>query len=144
MNVGEVLKAKGTGVITVSPGEAVWSVLRKYRVHQIGTLVVVDDGGELLGLLSERDLVNGLITQGKRLLDQPVRDVMSTGVATCRPDDAVGQILHTMTDRRTRHMPVIEDGELIGMISIGDVVKTALSDAEAEVKVLRDIARIRR
>lgn len=144
MKVGEVVKAKGTGVITVGPGEAVWSVLRRFRLHKIGALVVVDDDGQLLGLLGERDLVNGLISYGKGLLDRQVRDVMSTHVPTCDPDDAVGKVIHTMTDRRARHLPVIDDGKLIGVISIGDVVKAALDDVELEVNVLRDIAKTRR
>lgn len=141
MMVKEVLKRKGTTVVTVGPEEGIWAVLRRFRMHGIGALVVVDDQDRLLGLLTERDLVNGLVARGKHLLDLRVRDAMSTAVPTCRSSDSVGKVMVMMTDQRTRHLPVIDDGELCGIISIGDVVKARLDDVELENKVLRDMAR---
>lgn len=144
MLVRDVLKSKGTTVVTVGPDELIWSVLRRYRRHGIGALVVTDENGDLLGLLSERDLVNGLTTRGKALLELRVRDVMSTSVPTCRPTDSVGHVMAMMTDHRTRHLPVMVSGQLEGLISIGDAVKARLGDVELENKVLRDLARTHR
>lgn len=144
MKVSQVLKSKGAGVITVGPDEAIGSVLRRYGVHHIGALVVVDDADHLLGVLGERDLVNGLISKGKRLLDLSVQEVMSKGGPTCGPDDSVRQAMELMTDHRTRHIPVLDGDRLAGLISIGDAVKALLEDAEVEARILRDMARARR
>ncbi|MGF1596016.1 MAG: CBS domain-containing protein [Acidimicrobiales bacterium] len=143
MRVNDVLKTKTSGVITARSDEIIWTVLVRYRRHQVGTLVVVDDDGGLVGLLSERDLVNGLLNWGKGLLDLPVGRVMSTRVATCGPDDPVGRVMTLMTERRTRHLPVIENGRVRDIISIGDVVKARLNDVELENRILRDMTRSR-
>ncbi len=143
MNANEILKTKGSKIITASPTEAIWTVLRRFRMHQVGALVVTDDGVRLLGLLGERELVNGLVARGNRLLDLPVEVVMAKSVPTCKPEDSVTEVMQMMTDHRTRHVPVVEDGHLRGLISIGDLVKAVLDDAEHETRVLRDIARAR-
>lgn len=144
MRVSQVLKKKGGNLITAQPEEPIWGVLRRYRTNQIGVLVVVDDHGELCGLLGERDLLNGLINHGRKLLDEPVSEVMTTDVPTCGPDDAIELLEGVMTTKRTRHVPVVENGRVTGIISIGDVVKARLDDEALENKVLRDIARSRR
>lgn len=143
MVVSEILSGKGAGVITATSDQAVWAVLRKFRTHGIGAVVVTDADGHLLGLFTERDVVNGLLAQGKRLLDKPVREVMSTAVHTCAPDDSVAHVMQVMTERRTRHLPVLEDGELVGIISIGDLVKLRNDELEYENRILRDITRAR-
>ena len=143
MRVSQVLKGKGGSPITAGPGERVWAVLRRFHTHGIGTLVVTDDQGKVLGMLGERDVINGLVTRGKELLEFPVRDVMATDVPTCSTDDAVGQVEQLMTDRRTRHIPVVDGDTLVGVISIGDVVKARLDDDELENRILRDMTRAR-
>ena len=143
MRVSQVLKGKGGGLIRAAPDERVWAVLRRFQTHGIGTVVVTDDQGRLLGTLGERDVIHGLATKGKNLLDFPIRDVMTTDVPTCTLDDAIGQVEQLMTDRRTRHIPVIDDERVIGVISIGDVVKARLDDDELERRILRDMARAR-
>lgn len=144
MLVSDVLDRKGDGVISVGPDQAIWAVLRKFQINQVGALVVTDDDGELLGVLSERDLVNGLLLRGRHILDMSVRETMSTNVPTCAPGDSVAKVMQTMTERRTRHLPVLEIGELRGLISIGDVVKARLDDVALENKVLRDMSRAHR
>ena len=141
MLVSQILDAKGHDVVTVGPDQPIWAVLRSFRLHGIGAMVVVDDDRHLLGLLSERDIVNGLVARGKQLVDMTVRDVMSSRVPTCEPSESISSIMRTMTDRRARHLPVIADGRLQGIISIGDVVKARLDDVELENQVLRDLVR---
>jgi CBS domain-containing protein len=143
MTVQQILDAKGSTVFTVDPDEAIHLALRMFRSHKIGALVVTDADGRLLGTLTERDVVNGLLTWGRRLLDRRVEEAMDTAVPTCSPRDSVAWVMQTMTDQRTRHLPVIEGGVVAGLISIGDVVKARLGDIELENKVLRDIARAR-
>jgi CBS domain-containing protein len=104
---------------------------------------VTDADGNLLGILSERDLVDGLLIWGRRMLDLRVQDAMTTAVPTCAPGDSVARVMRLMTDQRTRHLPVVEGGVVAGLISIGDVVKARLDDVELENKVLRGIARAR-
>lgn len=139
----EILKGKSSSVITARPDEKVWSVLRRFQTHGVGALVITDDQGHLVGLLSERDLVIGMATRGKHLFDVEVREVMSKQVPTCRPGESVVQIMQAMTDRRSRQLPVIdEEDRLIGIISLGDVVKARLEDVDLENKVLRDMTRV--
>lgn len=141
MLVGEVLRGKGSNVLTVGPDETCRAAATRFRAHQIGALVVTDRDDGVLGLVTERDLVAGLVATEARLLDRPVREFMTTKVPTCRLQDPVVTVMRTMTDRRTRHLPVVEKGTLRGIISIGDVVKARLEDLELENRVLRDIAR---
>jgi CBS domain-containing protein len=140
MLVKEILDAKGHEVVTVDSGQPIWTVLRSFQVHHIGALVVVE-GGRPIGLLGERDVVTGLIRWGKKVLDLTVRDVMSTPLPTCDPRTSIGTAMRTMTDRRTRHLVVMEGGQVVGIVSIGDVVKARLDDVELENRVLRDRVR---
>jgi CBS domain-containing protein len=141
MTVQQILETKGTTVVTADPDEVIRVALRKFRLHKIGALVVTDADGRLLGTLSERDIVDGLLIWGRRALEVRVEDAMATAVPTCSPRDSVAWVMRTMTDQRTRHLPVIEGGVVAGLISIGDVVKARLDDVELENKVLRDMAR---
>lgn len=143
MRVSQVLKGKSGGVIKAGPDEKVWAVLRRFETHGIGTLIVTDADGRLVGTLGERDVIHGLATKGKNLLDFTVGDVMVTDVPICTPDDAVGSVEQLMTDRRARHIPVIDGDNVVGVISIGDVVKARLDDDELERRILRDMARVR-
>ncbi len=143
MRVSQVLKNKGGTMITAGPGERVWAVLRRFHTHRIGTLVVTDSEGRLLGMLGERNVIYGLVTRGKDLLDFDVRDVMASEVPTCSVDDPIGHVEQLMTDKRTRHIPVVDKGIVVGVISIGDVVKARLDDDELENRILRDMTRAR-
>jgi len=144
MQVSEVLKNKGQTLITAKPDEPIWGVLRRFRTNQIGVLIVTDADGKLLGLLGERDILNGLVNHGKKLLDEPVRAVMNADVATCTRSDTIDQVEQLMTTKRSRHIPVVDDEGLQGIVSIGDLVKARLDAGALENKVLRDMARYRR
>lgn len=131
MRIADVLKGKGSDVITVSPGDAVTVVLRHITERNLGALPVVD-GDRLVGIVSERDVVRRLHQQGDVLLDASVSEVMTADVVTCSPDDGVGDLARIMTERRVRHLPVVVDGALTGIVSIGDLVKARIDMLEQE------------
>lgn len=138
MNVDTVLIRKGAGVFTVAPGESVGDVARHLKEKDIGALVVTNDGVRVEGILSERDIVHEMAGKGVALLDMQARDIMTRDVVTCRREDTISEVLTLMTERRIRHLPVVEDGRLCGMISIGDAVKSRLDEAVAEAEALRE------
>lgn len=131
MRIADVLKAKGSAVTTVSPAEPVAEVLRHIAEGNLGALPVVD-GERLVGIVSERDVVRRLYQQGAALLDARVSEVMTHDVVTCTPDDGVGDLARVMTERRVRHLPVIVEGRLAGIVSIGDLVKARMDMLERE------------
>ncbi|MEU6700031.1 CBS domain-containing protein [Pseudonocardia sp. NPDC046786] len=131
MRIGDILRTKGSTVTTVAPDAPVTEVLRFIAEQNVGALPVVD-AGRLVGIVSERDVVRRLHQQGSGLLDARVSDVMTAAVVTCGPDDGVGDLGRVMTDRRIRHLPVIVDGELTGIVSIGDLVKARIDMLEQE------------
>lgn len=138
LQVREILAAKGNKVVTAKPFSAVKTIAQILKMENIGAIVVTDDGAAVLGIVSERDVVHGLTTHGARLLDKPVSDIMTREALTCRPDDGVKEVMATMTRHRVRHLPVVENRRLVGLISIGDVVKSRLDEAELETSVMRD------
>jgi CBS domain-containing protein len=138
MKVETILAGKGSAVETIAPDATVERAAQHLRVSHIGALVVSTDGKHLHGLISERDIVYGLARHGRALFEMHVRDVMRQGTPTCSPADDVRRVMLEMTRSRVRHLPVIEAGELRGMISIGDVVKNRLDETEREVTLLRD------
>lgn len=138
MKVSQLLQNKGRDVATISRHQNVVQALELLQQRGIGALVVTGEQGELAGILSERDVVRALATRGPAALDEAVVKLMSTGVTTCTPDTAINELMQTMTDRRIRHVPVLEDGHLAGMISIGDVVKARLDELEHEKRDLLD------
>ena len=138
MKVSEILKGKGSRVATVPPNAAVKTALKQMQAENIGALVVSKDGEAILGIVSERDVVRCLVTDGASILEKTVADIMSHPVHTCTPDDHVKRIMAEMTVRRVRHMPVVAEGRLAGIVSIGDVVKSRLDEVELEAGVLRD------
>lgn len=131
MLIADVLKTKGSAVTTVSPGESVTEVLRHITERNLGALPVVD-GGRIVGIVSERDVVRRLHEQGGALLDARVSEVMTADVVTCAPGDGVGDLARVMTERRVRHLPVVVDGALAGIVSIGDLVKARIDMLEQE------------
>jgi CBS domain-containing protein len=138
MKVREILKAKGSSVVTARPTESVRALVRRFREERIGALVVVNDAGAPMGLVSERDVVYGLAIHGERILGMRADEVMDHALIGCAPDDGLRHVMTTMTERRLRHLPVLDQGKLAGIVSIGDVVKHRLDEMELETSVLRD------
>ena len=142
--VAEVLNRKGHSVAATLPSESVATAARLLTEKRIGALVVRDRRGKLAGILSERDIVRAVATQGADALDLAVEELMTKEVKTCRPTDTVKDLMQMMTLRRHRHVPVCDDaGELVGVMSIGDAVKARLDEQAHEVAVLKDIALVR-
>ena len=125
MRIADVLRGKGHTVATVGPGDTVGGVVADLARHNVGALVVVD-AGVVIGIVTERDVVRHLHRRGANVLACPVVDIMTTSVRTCLPTDGVDELAEIMTERRIRHLPVVVDGDLVGIVSIGDVVKARL------------------
>lgn len=138
MNVETVLRSKGTQVHTTTSDASIATVVERLKLFGVGALVVCDDGEHVDGIVSERDVVRGLAAHGAALLEMRASELMTQLVATCRHDDEIAEIMSVMTARRIRHVPVVEDGRLAGMISIGDVVKSRLDEIEREAEALRE------
>jgi CBS domain-containing protein len=138
MKVEDILKAKSHRVATMRPESAIDTVIHRMRLDRIGAIVISRDGSTIEGILSERDIVYGLVEHGGGLLKMTAADVMTHEVITCRLQDTIKDVMSKMTHRRIRHVPVVEHGELAGIVSIGDVVKHRLEEAELETTVLRE------
>ena len=139
MDVDRILRSKGANVITIRSDATVAELVMGLRDARIGAMVVSDDGWHVDGIVSERDVVGGLAERGVGIMDERIADVMTRVVVTCSPHDTVKQVMSVMTLRHVRHLPVVEDGVLRGIVSIGDVVKHRLEDLELETNVLRDV-----
>jgi CBS domain-containing protein len=140
MKVREILDHKGGRVITIRPDATLSTAIHRLALERIGALVVSEDGVTIAGILSERDVVRALAEDGAAILapDRHVRDLMTTGVRTCGPEDTVKAVMAEMTRHRIRHLPVVADRRLVGVVSIGDVVKSRLDEMELETVVLRE------
>ena len=136
MRIADVLRNKGALVATITPETSVAGLLTELTVHNIGAMVVVSPDG-LVGIVSERDVVRKLHELGADLLLRPVSDIMTTLVATCTPDDSVDSLSARMTEKRVRHVPVVVNGRLAGIVSIGDVVKTRMEELETQQEQLQ-------
>jgi CBS domain-containing protein len=132
MRVTEVLRRKGGSVVTIAPDRTVRELLGLLAEHRIGALVVSADGLDVNGIVSERDVVRRLHEDGDSVLDGPVSAIMTVDVRTCDPADRVDELMTVMTEGRFRHLPVLVDGRLAGLVSIGDVVKHCIADVQAE------------
>jgi CBS domain-containing protein len=137
MNVETILRSKGRAVMTIRPDETVGAVVGLLISRNVGALVVSADGESVDGIISERDIVHGLADRGADLLSLEVAEIMTREVVTCDPADTVDQLMAEMTNRRIRHFPVVRDGRLCGIVSIGDVVKNRLDEVEYEARSLR-------
>ena len=138
MRIVDILHNKGAEVETIRPDAKVLMAVHRMRMQNVGALVVSRDGERVEGVLSERDVVRGLTRHGADLLDMSVVAVMSRGVPVCSPQDSLSVVMSQMTRTRNRHVPVVEDGLLCGIVSVGDVVKHRLEEMELERSVLRD------
>ncbi|GAB3199250.1 CBS domain-containing protein [Geodermatophilus arenarius] len=132
MQIASLLRRKGPDVVTVAPDRPVRAALALLAEHRIGALVVSRGGGTVDGIVSERDVVRALHASGPEVLDGPVSALMTAEVRTCVPGASVHDLARTMTDHRIRHVPVVEDGRLLGIVSIGDVVKARLDELQEE------------
>lgn len=132
MRVSGILHEKGADVATIAPNRTLGDAAAELRRLQVGALVVTDPDGNIEGIISERDLVHALALLGADVLSTPVGAAMSTDVWTCSPEDSAEHLARMMTDHRSRHLPVTEDDALVGIVSIGDVVKSRLNELETE------------
>lgn len=137
MSIATILQNKGREVVQVHPGDSVLSAVRLLAEKRIGCVPVVDSG-EVVGIFSERDLVYRLADRGAAVLDQPVSQVMTAPAITTDDQTPVIHCLSLMTKRRVRHLPVVVDGTLVGLVSIGDLVKHRIDSIESEAAALRD------
>lgn len=137
MNVAAILKLKGSSVVTVTPEAPVSEVIRVLASARIGAVVISSDRRRVKGILSERDIVNALAGRGTAILEMKASDLMTSKVTTCLLDDEIAELMSVMTEKRIRHVPVLCNNELCGIISIGDVVKWRVGEIEQEANALR-------
>jgi CBS domain-containing protein len=132
MRISDVIRRKGDLVVTVRSDASVQQLLEILEEHKIGALVVSDDDETVTGIVSERDVARHLRSTGAGLLDQTVATIMTSDVQTCTPEDLIEDLARTMTDRRIRHVPVVADGHLVAIVSIGDIVKWRIDELQTE------------
>jgi CBS domain-containing protein len=138
MLVAAILARKGPDVFTIDPYATVAAAVEELRVHHVGALVVSTDGLAVTGIVSERDVVRHLAEHGHQVLGQPVSSVMTDDVVTCTPADSTEQLMALVTERRIRHVPVVDDDRLAGVVSIGDIVAARVRELEDEAQLLHD------
>ena len=138
MTIESILKRKGSNVTTIAPETSIKSAADWLRAKNIGALVVTSEDA-VLGLISEREIVHAFSRYGEAAGAMPVKEIMLHGGITVTPEESVNRVMNLMTHHRVRHMPVLRDGKLAGIVSLGDVVKHRLEDLELETSVLRDV-----
>lgn len=138
MNVAAILKLKGRDVFTSSPDTPLLDITKLLGVHGIGCIVVTGADGKVVGIVSERDIVREVARAGSKVLKEPVEVCMTKTVVTCRESDTIDRLMAEMTAHRFRHMPVVERGRLAGLVSIGDVVRMRIAEAEMEAAAMRE------
>ncbi|HEX9904967.1 MAG TPA: CBS domain-containing protein [Propylenella sp.] len=137
MTVGRIINEKGRDVVTVSPGTSLEEIASTLSQKRIGAVVVVEDDA-IRGIVSERDIVLAIAADGAGALKKVAADRMTSRVVTCRMEDTIHDVMQKMTSGRFRHLPVVEDGHLSGIVSIGDVVKRRIEDVEREAEQIRE------
>ncbi len=138
MNVATILKLKGREVVTAAPDTPLLEIARLLSQHKIGCIVIAEDDGTVIGIVSERDIVQELARAGASVLSEPVAASMTKSVVNCRESDTMDELMGEMTAHRFRHMPVMDRGRLIGLVSIGDVVRMRIAEAEMEAAAMRE------
>jgi CBS domain-containing protein len=141
MTVKAILSRKGTDVVTTEPNATLGDAVKMLGTHRIGALVVTGADRRIVGILSERDIVRVLAEKGPQALAAPIAEVMTRKVTTCSARDTVSELMERMTEGKFRHLPVVEQGRLAGIVSIGDVVKSRVHEMEEESAALRDYIR---
>jgi CBS domain-containing protein len=137
MAVAHILKQKGSTVIAVAPGDSVQSIVDTLCKHRIGAVLVMDSQGDIAGIVSERDIVRAMAGNAAAVTKKTAADIMTPKVRTCSPNDTEADLVSLMTEHRIRHLPVIANGKLAGMISIGDVVKHRMETMEREAEDMK-------
>lgn len=137
MFVSDILAQKGGLVYTVTPGTSIAQLSQQLSTRRIGSVLVLDGEGAVAGIVSERDLVRALASHGAKAMELEARQVMTRDVVTCDPDNSIDRVMQTMTQGRFRHLPVVRHGELLGLVSIGDVVKARLEETKHETEALK-------
>jgi CBS domain-containing protein len=137
MLLSQILKDKGDLVFTASPQETISAAAALLHTRKVGALVLLDEEGSVVGILSERDIVSAIAEQGEEALAKPVSSCMTADVVFAHPTETVDHLLARMTDRRIRHLPVCKDERLVGIVSIGDLVKSKISEIETEAQTLK-------
>lgn len=135
--VSSILKRKGKNIITAVPDQNIEAFACQLYAHRIGATPVLDSEGGVLGIISERDVIRGIVEHGAAVMALPVHSLMTSMVSTCTLEDKISDVLDTITKNRTRHIPVIKDGKLEGIITIGDIVVQLLIEAQYEVDSMR-------
>lgn len=138
MHVESILQSKGTGVRTVAANASVAEAVAALNTYRIGAVVVVEENGDVAGILSERDIVRKMGDDPTTFLQSAVSEVMTRAVVTCQRSDTVATVMERMTEYRIRHIPICENSKLVGIVSIGDVVKRKIEEAEQEASALRE------
>jgi CBS domain-containing protein len=141
MNVQAILAAKGGEVVTIEPTADLAAATQLLSANRIGAVLIRGAGGHIAGILSERDIVRALSQHGSAALALPVGQVMTREVMTCTEDETIGDVMERMTSGKFRHLPVVSKGKLVGLISIGDVVKQRVDEIEHESEALKDYIR---
>jgi len=141
MNVKTILATKGGDIVTIEPGADLAAAARLLSTHRIGAVLIQGAGGRIAGILSERDIVRALAEHGAAALTLQVAQVMTRNVTTCGEDETIASIMERMTAGKFRHMPVVTNGKLVGLVSIGDVVKQRVGEIERESEAMRDYIR---
>jgi CBS domain-containing protein len=137
MYVLAILKSKDDQVATIEPESSIANAIRRLRGRGVGSLIVSTDGETIQGIISERDVLRGLAQLGGPVLDRTVAEFMTPDVITCHPSDDAERVMSLMTENRIRHLPVVQAGRLVGIISIGDVVKAVLNETRSEAEAMR-------
>jgi len=138
MNVAAVLKLKGREVQTAPPDTSLFEIAELLSEHRIGCIVIAESDGKVIGIVSERDIVREIAKVGASVLKEPVESYMTTSVVSCRESDTMDRLMGEMTAHRFRHMPVVDRGRLIGLVSIGDAVRMRIAEAEMEAAAMRE------
>jgi CBS domain-containing protein len=137
MFVSDILTQKGARVFTIAPEASLAGAVDMLVTRRIGSVLVMDTNGNIAGIISERDVVRAISSQGAAAMSLRVAEAMTAEVVVCDPDDSIDQVMEVMTSGRFRHLPVVRHGELYGLVSIGDVVKARLEDARHEAEALK-------
>jgi CBS domain-containing protein len=138
MNVITILKQKGREVFTTTPDTSLLDIAKLLSLHGVGCIIVAEADGEVVGIVSERDIVRAIARSGSKVLKEPVETCMTTNVVTCREADTIDKLMAEMTAHRFRHLPVVERDRLVGIVSIGDVVRMRIAEAEMEAAAMRE------